>query len=406
MKRIKKTFCLLAAIIFAFSAASCSDTDAKADSVVMTDSSGVIVREYTTNNQTFYAQGKISNALEGTKIRFVWSYTTDDQMIDQFEYSAKQSSEVIPATLTTNGDFPAGDYKLELFVGNRKKPDASVSFEVKQISSYIAFALLTDSIDENGKPGREIDTVEPTGKWFASAYIVDTQPNTIVHFVWLDSNGEKIDENTVDPDGKSYTYIFAVHSLSSAAPGGTYSVEIYIDDRTTPETTVSFEVEDVDRQRNEAENADYSVYVQTKGGFMINYPTAWTCLPFPDSLSAMFYPKEYVIDGEDEFNSVYVYKIDDLGFTTQEALDGWILATENENRENYEPLQSSIEQVNGRDMALFTYAWSRNGYDLVTSDFLIVDGEDLYVISSVATDEVLEDMYHYVEQMVLSFEIL
>ena len=57
-------------------------------------------------------------------------------------------------------------------------------------------------------------------------------------------------------------------------------------------------------------------------------------------------------------------------------------------------------------MALFTYAWSRNGYDLVTSDFLIVDGEDLYVISSVATDEVLEDMYLYVEQMVLSFEIL
>ena len=47
-----------------------------------------------------------------------------------------------------------------------------------------------------------------------------------------------------------------------------------------------------------------------------------------------------------------------------------------------------------------------NGYDLVTSDFLIVDGEDLYVISSVATDEVLEDMYHYVEQMVLSFVIL
>jgi len=82
------------------------------------------------------------------------------------------------------------------------------------------------------------------------------------------------------------------------------------------------------------------------------------------------------------------------------------LATENENRENYEPLQSSIEQVNGSDMALFTYAWSRNGYDLVTSDFLIVDGEDLYVISSVATDEVLEDMYLYVEQMVLSFEIL
>lgn len=372
----------------------------------MTNSSGVSVREYTTNDQTFYAQGTINNAREGDKIRFVWSYKTDLQIIDQFEYSAKQSSEVIPATLTTNGSFPAGDYKLEIFVGNRKGPDAAVSFKVKLISAYVAFALLADSIDENGKPGREIDSVKPTGKWYVSAYIVDTQPDTIVRFVWLDNSGEKIDENTVDPDGKSYAYVFAVHRSSEVAPSGSYSVEVYLDDRTTPETTVSFEVEDIDLERNEAENADYSVYVQTEGGFMINYPTAWTCTPSPDSLAVMFYPEEYVIAGENEVNAVSVYKITDLGFTTQEALDGWILATENENRENYESLQNSIEQVNGRDTGLFIYSWSRNGYDLVTSDFLIVDGEDLYIISSVATDEVLEDMYHYAEQMVLSFVIL
>ncbi|NCC69785.1 MAG: hypothetical protein EOM14_16635, partial [Clostridia bacterium] len=76
MKHIKRALCLLAALISVLSAASCSDTAAKADSVVMTDIGGVSVREYTIADQTFYAQGKISNASEGTKIRFVWTYTT------------------------------------------------------------------------------------------------------------------------------------------------------------------------------------------------------------------------------------------------------------------------------------------------------------------------------------------
>lgn len=203
MKRIKKTFCLLAAIIIAFSAASCSDTDAKADSVVMTDSSGVIVREYTTNNQTFYAQGKISNAREGTKIRFVWSYTTKDQIIDQFEYSEKQSSEVIPATLTTSGVFPAGDYKLELFIGNRKEPDAVTTFKVTQLIPSILDGCVTSFIDENGQPKDNITNVESTGIWYACAVLTDTNPDTTVHFVWLDSNGKIIGEFTADPEGET-----------------------------------------------------------------------------------------------------------------------------------------------------------------------------------------------------------
>lgn len=406
MKHIKKTLCLLAALIFVLSAASCSDTDAKADSVVMTDIGGVSVREYTTADQTFYAQGKISNASEGTKIRFVWTYTTENQIIDQLEYSARQSSEVIPATLTTNDSFPAGDYKLELFVGNRKEPDVTAAFEVKQIAASIEDAHMTSYMDVGGVPEDTITTVESTGTWYVCAILRNTQTDTKVRFVWLDTTGAVIDDYTFDPEGKTDIYVGGTLALSQVAPNGTYQVEIYLDDKTVPETTVSFEVNTLDLENNAAINADYSVYVQTEGGFMINYPTAWTCAPFPDSLAAMFYPEEYVIDGENEVNTVTVYKISEINYTTQRALDDWSSLIEGDHLENYEILKSSIEQVNGRDMALFMYAWSRNGYDLVTSDFLVVNNKDLYILTFFATDEALEDMYHYFEQMVLSFAIL
>lgn len=406
MKHIKKALCLLAAFIFLLSAASCSDTAAKADSVVMTDIGGVSVREYTTADQTFYAQGKISNAREGTKIMFVWTYTTENQIIDQLEYAARQSSEVIPATLTTNDSFPAGDYKLELFVGNRKEPDATAAFEVKQIAASIEDAHMTSYMDVGGVPEDTITTVESTGTWYVCAILRNTQTDTKVRFVWLDTTGAVIDDYTFDPEGKTDIYVGGTLALSQVAPNGTYQVEIYLDDKTVPETTVSFEVNALDLENNAAINTDYSVYVQTEGGFMINYPTAWTCAPFPDSLAAMFYPEEYVIDGENEVNTVTVYKISEINYTTQRALDDWSSLIEGDHLENYEILKSSIEQVNGRDMALFMYAWSRNGYDLVTSDFLVVNNRDLYILTFVATDEALEDMYHYFEKMVLSFVIL
>lgn len=407
MKHTNKVLCLLAAIFFALSATSCSFTTAKVTSAVLTDENGSQVDSYSTGDTIFYAQATVSNAPEKTKISVVWTFVTDNQTIDQAEYYTKESSEIVPATLETTDQFPAGDYKVEFYVEDKTDPDATVIFSVIPApSASIEDAHMTSYMDEGGEPVDTITIVEPTGTWYVSGILRNTQPDTTIRFVWLDTTGAVIDEYIFDPQGQADIYVGGTLQLSQVAPSGTYRVELYLDDKTEPETTVSFEVKDVDLERNEAENADYSVYVQTEGGFMINYPTAWTCAPFPDSLAAMFYPEEYVIDGENEVNAVSVYKILDLGYSTQEALDGWILATENENRENYESLHSSIEQVNDRDTGLFIYAWSRNGYDLVTSDFLIVDGEDLYIISSVATDEVLEDMYRYAEQMVLSFVIL
>ncbi len=406
MKHTKKVLCLLAAMIFALSAASCSFTTANVKNAVVTDVNGNQVDSYTTSDKMFYAQAAVANAPEKTKITVVWSYVTENQVIDQTEYYTKESSEVIPATLETTSKFPAGDYRVEFFVEDRKEADVSVPFEVIQSNTSIEDAHMTSFMDVGGVPTDTITTVEPTGTWYVSAILRDTQPDTTVRFVWLDTTGAVIDEYTFDPEGKSDIYIGGTLTLSQVAPNGTYQVEIYLDDNATPETTVSFEVNALSSESTAAANADYTLFSQAEGGFSILYPTEWENISIPKNLAAGFYPAEYVIDGEDEVNTVVVVKVLNVGYSTQQALDEWISETEDENNENYVALDNTIEQVNGRDMAMFAYTWSRSGYDLVTFDFLVVNGVDLYVITFTATQEALNTLYPYIEQMVLSFQIL
>lgn len=265
---------------------------------------------------------------------------------------------------------------------------------------------MTSFMDVGGEPADTITTVEPTGTWYVSAILRNTQPDTTIRFVWKDTTGAVIDEYTFDPEGKSDIYIGGTLQLSQVAPDGTYQVEIYLDDKTEPETTVSFDVKAIDAESSAAANADYSEYSQTEAGFSISYPTDWESISIPENLAAGFYPEEYVIDGEDEVNAVVVVKVLDVGYSTQEALDEWIAETEAENNENYASLDSTIEKVNGRDMAMYAYTWTRSGYNLVTFDFLVVNGVDLYVITFTSTQEALDTLYPYVEQMVLSFKIL
>ena len=409
MKHTKKVLCLLAAIVFALSAASCSFTTANVKNAVLTDVNGNQVDFYTTSDKVFYAQAAVANAPEKTMITIVWSYVTENQIIDQTEHYTKESSEVISATLEATSKFPAGDYKVEFFVEDRKDPDATVIFSVTPApSASIEDAHMTSFMDEGGEPADTITTVEPTGTWYVSAILRNTQPDTTVRFVWKDTTGAVIDEYSFDPEGKTDIYISGTLALSQVAPDGTYQVEIYLDDRTAPEATVSFDVKAIDPEAAAAANADYTSFSQEEGKFSIMYPTDWAAVDVPEYLGAKFYPEEYAISSETDVNMVYVVKVPAVGKTIQEVLDIWIAETEDENKENYVSLDSTIEQVNERDMAMFAYSWTRNGYNLYTFDFLVVNGSDLdlYAISFTATEEALNALYPYVEQMVLSFQIL
>lgn len=413
MKHTKKVLCLLAAMIFALSAASCSFTTAKVTEAIMTDSidaegkPGNEVTSYTADVAVLYASAKLMSAPNNTQVRVVWTYLTDNQTIDEVIIdSGDISDRYIYSSLEPTATLPTGDYKVEFFVEDKKDPDATVTFTITPALASIEDAHMTSFMDVGGVPTDTITTVEPTGTWYVSAILRNTQPDTTVRFVWLDTTGAVIDEYTFNPEGKSDIYIGGTLQLSQVAPNGTYQVEIYLDDNATPETTVSFEVNALNSESTAAANADYTLFSQAEGGFSILYPTEWENISIPKNLAAGFYPAEYVIDGEDEVNTVVVVKVLNVGYSTQQALDEWISETEDENNENYVALDNTIEQVNGRDMAMFAYTWSRSGYDLVTFDFLVVNGVDLYVITFTATQEALNTLYPYIEQMVLSFQIL
>ncbi len=407
MKHIKKALCLLAAFIFVLSAASCSDTAAKADSVVMTDIGGVSVREYTTADQTFYAQGKISNASEGTKIRFVWTYTTENQIIDQLEYSARQSSEVIPAALTTNDSFPAGDYKLELFVGNRKEPDVTTAFKVKQLPpARIEDACMTSKIDENGQPQDNISIMNTTGTWYVCAVLQDTNPNTTVRFVWLDTNGKSIGESTVDPQGQSNIIVSGSLPLSRTMPDGDYQVEIYLDDKTEPEMTVSFVVKEESPYDLAAQNADYTLFTKTENGYSIDYPTDWIAYSEPDSSITSFYPMISASSRVNDINRVMVAKISNASGTIDGALGMWVGTVEACHYDDYVMLKVATDTFDGHDVAFFEFTWSGDGYDLHTFDYIIVNGTDFFLITLTSTEADYEMLLPYAIYMMSTLEIL
>lgn len=414
MKHTKKVLCLLAAIIFALSAASCSFTTAKVEEAMMTDTidengaPGSEVTSYEADAAMLYASAKLMNAPDNTQVRIVWTYIDANQVVAEVTIdSGDIASRYIYSNLEPTSELPVGQYKVEFFVEDKKDPDATATFSVIPAPpTSIEDAHMTSYMEAGGEPTDTITSVDPTGTWYVSAILRHTKPDTTVRFIWLDTNGAIIDDYTFDPQGLSDIYIGGTLTLSQVAPDGTYQVEIYLDDNATPETVVSFDVKAINPQTSSAADGDYTLYSQTEGGFSIMYPTDWMDVGIPESLAAGFYPEEYAIDGEDEVNAVIVVKVPDLGYSTQEALDEWIAETEAENNQDYVSLDSTIEQVNGRDMAMYAYSWTRSGYSLYTFDFLVVNGLDLYVISFTSTRDALNTLYPFVEQMVLSFQIL
>lgn len=89
------------------------------------------VTEYPQDTPVFYAVGILNNAPEDTKIRFVWTYLTEAQTIDEVVIDSEGNSEVyISSTLMSDNLWPVGDYGVDMYIDNREEPDATVEFSV------------------------------------------------------------------------------------------------------------------------------------------------------------------------------------------------------------------------------------------------------------------------------------
>ena len=408
MKNAKRIVSLAAALLFALSAASCNFSTAKVESAVLTDADGNIVSSYTAADTIFYAQANLSNAPERTKIIIVWTYIDQNQVIDQTNVYSEEDSETVTSTLEATSNFPTGQYKVEFFVEDRKEADASATFSVVEAPEpSIEDAHMTSNFDSSGSPVDTISEVAPTGTWYVTGVLRNTQADTQVRFIWYDTEGSVIDEYTLDPEGKADIYINGTLELSQIAPEGTYLVEMYIDDNTSPAASVRFDVENVGPELD-ASLGEFKSFSQTAGNFTIMYPSGWTMIDLPDSMAAGFYPDSYSIDGQSDVNTVIIARMEGLatGYTTSGMLDEWVAETESSGYKDYSKVESGVDTINGREMGMYVYSLTRDSYSLYTFDFIVIDAGDLYLITFTSTDSAVQELYPYVEQMILSFNIL
>jgi len=272
--------------------------------------------------------------------------------------------------------------------------------------AYLEDTHMTSAVDASGAPVDNISELATTGTWYISSVLRNTQPDTIIHYVWYDTNGSVVDTFDLDPKGATDVYIYSSFALATSAPEGEYRVEIYVNDEAQPAQSVTFTASNSVVYTPDA-GAESMLYSQKEGGFSFRYPASWTLMEYPDDLAAWLYSNDYTVDGENDLNSVYVFanKGSASSYTIDTLLKAWVDKTEADAVENYAYIAQSVDNLGGKDIASYSYSWTRGVYKLYTVDALVLDGADFYVMTFTSTQEAYDALYPSFEQLAISFEV-
>ena len=259
MNKIKSFFLMLVVATLTVFVLGCSFSvsTAKIEDALMTTSidangmPGEQVVSYTSDAPMLYTSAKLLNAPDNTSIRIVWTYLTGDQLMNEITLdSGDISDRYIFSSYEPAAALPEGNYQVEFFVEDRDEPDATVMFIViagePMVAANVAYledTHMTSNIDASGVPVDTISTVASTGTWYVSTILRNTQPDTLLKYVWYDTNGNIIDSYSLDPQGAIDVYVFGSLELASVAPSGQYRIEIYINDAAVPAAAVDFFVD-------------------------------------------------------------------------------------------------------------------------------------------------------------------
>ncbi|PKM40383.1 MAG: hypothetical protein CVV04_04055 [Firmicutes bacterium HGW-Firmicutes-9] len=416
-KRFAIIAVVLALALFA-TACSFSVSTANIQDAIMTNSidadgkPGEEVVSFPTDASILYVSAKLRNAPDNTQVKFVWTYVTDNQKLGEIVVdSGDISDRYIYSNIEPTVLLPIGDYMVQIFIDERKEPDATVKFVVVEAqtkeevvsSAYLEDTHMTTAVDDNGYPVDSVITLPTTGTWYVSSILQNTQPDTIITYTWLDTNGNIITSYDFDPQGDADIYIFGTLELNSEAPEGQYRVEIYIDGASAPAATVDFTV-----SKKPVVTSGFKLYSQQAGGYSFEYPGDWLYIEYLDNMAVLVYPDEYSVVGQGDLNAVYVYKDEGRAssYTIDTLLQAWVDETSEEGIENYVYDAQSVSTIGGKDYAAFSYYWTRGEYQLITVDVLLLDGADFYVLKLVVTQDNYDMLYPLFEHMAISFEIL
>ena len=113
-----------------FSASTANISDAK----MARDPEGNDPTKVFSPDQTFYCVADLSNAPDDTKVKAVWTAidvegAKPDTKIK--ETSATGGSGQLQFSLTNDGSWPVGEYKVDLFLNDQEKPARTLEFKVQ-----------------------------------------------------------------------------------------------------------------------------------------------------------------------------------------------------------------------------------------------------------------------------------
>lgn len=216
------------------------------------------VDTYFTTDPEFIAAAELRNAPVNTKIRFVWKYMTENKLIGEYELDSgnNDANVYVFGNLTNDRPWPAGDYRVEMYVEDREEPDAVVDFKVveknaaggiSEGAASLKNAHMTTAVDGSGKPVDQVDVYLNTDPQFVAAAELHNAPaHTRVKFVWkYMTQNMVIGENVLNTEDRAGSmYVFGNLTNNGPWPLGEYRVEMYIDDRQQPDAAVNFMVTD------------------------------------------------------------------------------------------------------------------------------------------------------------------
>jgi hypothetical protein len=112
-------------------------------------------------------------------------------------------------------------------------------------TAKVADAVSCREVDGDGKPigNTDVFTTEDTAM-YVSAKVVNVPSDTKLTILWRYSDGtETSDVDTVVMTLDDSRYVYSDLTAQDGLPPGTYTAELYIDDREKPDQTVTMTVE-------------------------------------------------------------------------------------------------------------------------------------------------------------------
>lgn len=110
-------------------------------------------------------------------------------------------------------------------------------------TANISNAVMTTGIDANSLPIDNMKVFPLDSIPYVTAELHNAPDNTSITFVWY-ANNQEMNRITISNDNVSDAPVYSYLPATMAAQPGNYSVEIYVDDRTKPDTVTDFVIAD------------------------------------------------------------------------------------------------------------------------------------------------------------------